>query len=259
MKRIRGGNGLGDALYVRAVAEYLLSKGERLQVCTRYPDAFIGLDVSIAPFDRANIDILAHYANDKQKKGSTQWQDICSSSKINGAPLHCDWEIRNTVLVHQLREAANGRPIILAHGGKKPMDRSDGIGIEILPSKEAFDEVLYALSARCCLVKIGHGTDRVYDFDAEIDLSNKTSIPDLLDLFKACDGAVGQCSFIIPACEMFDKPLLCVWGSSVSFSPHWFVKAVTPEKILSKPSSRGVMDNVGKEKLREAARALCGV
>jgi hypothetical protein len=201
--------------------------------------------------------VLAHYANDKQKAGSTQWQDICSSAKIGGAELRCSWEVRNSVLVQQVRSAAGGRPLVLVHGGKRPMDRSDGIGMEVLPSFEAFSQVLYALSARCCLVKVGGGTDRVYDYDAEVDLSNKTSITDLLDLFKSCDGAVGQCSFIIPACEMFDKPLLCVWGAGVRSAQHWYVRAIVPEKILSKPSSRAVMDDAGVLELLKAARALC--
>jgi hypothetical protein len=64
VRAIRSGMGLGDALYCQAVARYFVQRGERLKVCTAWPDVFrpLGDMVRLAPFQRSGIDILAHYS-----------------------------------------------------------------------------------------------------------------------------------------------------------------------------------------------------
>ena len=86
MKRIRGGMGIGDALYVQAVARYLVNRGETLEVCTAWPDVFrpIRDKVLFAPFSRHNIQYLAHYSLRKGRPETTQFEDCC----IQGGMQH---------------------------------------------------------------------------------------------------------------------------------------------------------------------------
>ena len=254
MKRIRGGNGLGDAIYLRPIVEELLRRGEQVEVCCGYPEVFSGLPVSVKPFDRLNIQVLAHYTLGKRNPATNQWQDICTSAGID-VPLRFDWKVKNQALVDGLRAKADGRPLVLVSGGRAPMARTDGFGKELLPNREAFDAVLAALSD-CFMVKVGKA-DQVYPLKADVDLNGSTSVSDLLDLGASCDAIVGQCSFVIPLAEVFDKPLLCVWAAEgMSPARHYYISSITPQKVLSKSSSKFVMDDWPQQKIREIARAF---
>lgn len=254
MKRIRGGSGLGDAIYLRPIVEYFLNQGERVTVCCGYPEVFSGLDARVEPFDRLNIDVLAHYTAGKRRPGTNQWQDICSSAGVS-VPLRFDWTVKNPGLIQDLRARAAGRPLVIVHGGRTPMARADGFGKELLPKQQAFNVVLAALSD-CFLVQIGKA-DQVYPLLADVSLNGSTSVSDLLDLGASCDAVVGQCSFVIPLAESFDKELLIVWAAEgMSPARHYYISSIKPEKVLSKPSSQFVIDDWPAEKIREVARAF---
>ena len=81
MRSIRGGMGLGDALYVQAVARHITATGERLLVCTAWPDVFkpLGDKVEFAPFRRQRIDVLAHYSTRKALP-TKQFDDVCAAA-----------------------------------------------------------------------------------------------------------------------------------------------------------------------------------
>ncbi len=257
--RIRGGSGLGDAIYVRAVAEHFIAKGEPVEACSDYPGIFIGSGANAVPFRRDNIDRVAHYTPHKGRVGTTQWTDVCNTAGINEPiQFRINWSISNRALVEKLRTFADGKPLILVHGGRVPMARTDGFGKELLPHPAAFDVVLEALQD-CFLVQIGQA-EQVYRLNCDISLNGSTSVCDLLDLGMSCDGAVGQCSYIVPLAEVFDKPLLAVWAAhGMQSNMHPYVKQIRPEKVLSKESSRFVVDDWPRERIEEAARAFRGV
>lgn len=253
MIRLRGGSGLGDAIYVRPIAEHLVARGERVTVLTDYPDVFLGAGVQLERFSRRNVTHLAHYTGGKQRPHTNQWQDVCGSAGVS-TPLQCSWETQNHALVGELLARAAGRPLVLVHGGRVPMGRTDGFGRELLPRQDAFERVLAALSG-CFRVRIGKG-EELYPLPADLDLNGSTSVADLMDLGAACDAVVGQCSFAIPLAEIFDKPFLGVWSSEGLRSRETWVRLVTPQKILSKPTSRAVVDDEAPADLMEKALAF---
>lgn len=253
MKRIRGGSGLGDALYVRPIAEYFIRQGEKVTVCSDYADVFAGSGAIVEQFGRTNISVLAHYTQGKSDPSTTQWQDVCRSAGVT-VPLQFDWAVKNQKLVDDLRAKAEGRPIMVVHGGRAPMGRTDGFGAELLPDRRAFDAVLSELRD-CYLVRIGKGT-QLYQLPVNIDLNGGTSVTDLLDVASICDGMAAQCSFAVPLAEVFDKPLLAIWSARGLCASHAYVKTITPQKILSKPTSRFVMDDWSDEKIQGAAHAF---
>jgi len=245
---------LGDAIYVRPIVEHFIRAGENVVVCSGFPSVFDGTGATVLPFDRFNIQVLAHYTAGKRNQATNQWQDICKSAGVD-VPLRFEWKVRNQALIGDLRARAAGRPIVLVHGGRTPMARSDGFGMELLPDRAAFDAVLGAL-AECFLVQVGRAA-QLYPLKVEMDLNGGTSVLDLLDLGSICDGAVGQCSFIIPLAESFDKPLLVVWAAAgLSSARHYYISSITPAKVLSKPSSRYVIDDWPIQKIQEAVRAF---
>lgn len=254
MKRIRGGRGLGDALYVRPVVEHFVRSGEQVTVCSDYADVFIGSGAEVARFSRTGCDVVAHYTHGKAKLDTNQWQDVCALAGVGELALSFRWEVQHQALVSDIKAMARGRPIVMVNGGRPPMDRADGYGFEMLPRREAFDAVLAALDG-CFTVEVGKGTE-LYPLTADVDLSGLTSPADLLDIASVASGLVGQCSFMIPLAEALDKPLLVVWAAKGLTSATEFIRQCTPQKILSKPSSRWVMDDWAIERIQEAARAF---
>jgi hypothetical protein len=257
--RVRGGSGLGDSLYLRAVAEYFIRSGQQVTVCSNYGELFLGLDCKVEPFTRQHVDIVAHYAAPKQKenKSTTQWEDVCQSAGIPPMPLCFTWQCRNPGLVQELRTKAAGRPLVLIHGGRTPMGRSGGFGKELLPNKFAFDAVLAALGD-AYTIRIGHGA-HAYPLQTSLDLNGATTVSDLMDLGQACDGMVGQCSWAVPLAEGFAKPLVAVWAARGLKAAHQYVRQITPAKILSAPTSRFVMDDWPATRIQEETIAFRGV
>ncbi len=254
MKKIRGGSGLGDSIYCRPVAEHFVRAGHRVVVMSNFPQVFIGSGAAVEPFTRLGTNVLAHYTSRKANLDTNQWQDVAINAGAPGIALSFKWEVQNRLLVDDLKAMARGKPIIMVNGGRPPMDRTDGYGIEMLPRREAFDTVLAALEG-CFTVEVGKGTE-LYPLTADVDLNGRTSPADLLDIASVASGLVGQCSFMIPLAEALDKPLLCVWAAKGLVSRTLYIQQCTPQKVLSKPSSRWVMDDWSEQRIQEAAHAF---
>jgi len=254
VKRLRGGSGLGDSLYVRPICDELIRRGEQITVLSNYPDVFLGSGATVEPFSRNNVQVVAHYVNGKSKAGTTQWQDVCESAKV-GAEMRFNWSIKNESLIERLHALAAGRPIILAHGGRAPMGRADGFANDLLPTQWVFDEILVQLRD-CFVVGIGSKEGIRYELQVESDMTGRTSVSDLLDMAYSCDAVVAQCSFAIPLAECFDKPMLAVWSHRVHVSNQAYIKTIIPQKVLSKSTSTFVMDDWNEEQITEAVNAF---
>jgi hypothetical protein len=254
MRRIRGGSGLGDSLYVRPIVDYYIGRGDQVAVMSNYPAIFLGSGAKVEPFTRNGTNVLAHYTAGKARTNTNQWQDVCVAAKVGDLPLSFKWEIQRPDLTRDLKAMARGKPIIMVNGGRHPMGRKDGFGDEMLPKRAAFDAVLAALSD-CFTVEVGQGAE-LYPLTADVDLADRTSVADLLDIASIASGLVGQCSFMIPLAEAFDKPLLCVWAAKGLASATEFIRLCTPRKILSKPSSLWVMDDATTDQFDTALKSF---
>lgn len=254
MLRVRGGSGLGDSIYVRAGVELFLEQGHEVTVCSDYPEVFLGLNVAIEAFRRNNIDRLLHYTLRKKETSTNQWQDVCLQAGLPDKPLKISWPDRQSMMIDAVKKEAAGRPIVLVHGGRIPMGRTDGFGAELLPQRHAFSTVLREFND-CFTVRIGSRADSVYDIDTRADLRDKLSIHDLFSLAQESDGVVAQCSYAVPLAESLGKPGLFVWSSrGLTQERHAYIRQITPQKILSKDSSMFVMDNWSEEQIRYEAR-----
>lgn len=256
MIRIRSASGLGDSVYLRAIAEHFAKGGEKVVACTNYPEVFKSSRVTPEPFRKTDVDVVAHYVTGKAREGTTQWQDVCIAAGVaDPVPFSFPWYPRRPGIVEDVRALAGDLPIVLVHGGRVPMQRTDGFGIKLIPERAAFEAVLEEVARGCFLVAVG-GADFVYELPFDYDLRGATTLPDLLDLFHGCDGVVGQVSYAVPMAEVFDRPLLAVWSSEGLADPHPYVRQITPQKVLSKDSSGFVLDSLDAGFLRERGRAF---
>lgn len=253
MRSIRCASGLGDSVYLRAIADHLAAAGEEITALSNYPEIFAGSPCRVEPFRRERVDIVAHYVMGKANPGTTQWDDVRIAAGVRDPiPLAFDWRIQNGELVDGVRERADGLPVVLVQGGRTPMARTDGFGKELLPDRQAFEAAIDAIRGRCYLVAVGKA-EPVYRVLVDEDLTGQTSVADLLDLFKACNAAVSQVGYAVPMAEVFDIPLLVVWADSGLKSREPYVARITPSKIFSKPTSAFVVDDWEPARIAEHA------
>jgi len=248
--RIRGGSGLGDSVYIRPVAEYFIQQGIDVTVMSNYGPLFDGSGASVKPFKKYDIDVIAHYASHRRRQETNQFQDVCETAGIPQIPLTFSWTVSDQQKIDAIRELAAGRKIILVHGGREPLGRGDGLGLDMMPRQQAYQRLLDEL-ADCFTVRIGMGK-HFYNLQTSIDLVDKTGIAELVDLFRVCDGVVTQCGNPIPLAECFDKPVLVLFGAAGLNSGHPIIRLVTPAKVLCKPSSTYAVDDWNVEKIKDA-------
>jgi len=249
VKRIRCGKGLGDSLYLQSVVRHLVNQGKNLEVCTNWNDVFIPLKdkIKLAPFSREGIDIVAHYSMRKSYI-SKQFDDCCIQAGINDdVEFKLDWQIHNNSFIKQFKLLK--KPIALVLLYRLPMDRADGFAQELLPDINVIQQVIDSLKLRYTIVLVGSG-QAIKNYEGiDIDLSNKTSVSELIDLAYISHVMVGYCSFFVPLAESLDKRALFVWADKGLKSGNHYIKSIAPNKILYKNSSKYVIDNWTEEKI----------
>lgn len=255
MKTIRCGRGLGDSLYLQSVVRHLIETGthRRMRVRSDYPDVFrpLGERVEVTPFNR-NVDILAHYSARKGRAGTTQFEDCCHAAGIAGpVDLRLDWTVSDEGLTDRLLPSL--LPIVLVQLPRSPMGRTDGFGAELLPDCRSIQLAIDVLRDSALIVQVGAG-EPLYRFTGiDVDLSNQTTVAQLLDVASVADGFLGYCSFMLPLAESFNKPALMVWSRRGLTAGHPYVRQITPLKVIHKPATTiAVMDD-DKDGIRKAA------
>lgn len=253
---IRGGRGIGDALYLQSIVRHLKEAGKRLKVSTDWPDVFSQLGVETEPFRRNNIERVSHYTSRKNEKGTDQFQDCCINAGIlEPVDLRLDWTAKNPRILSEVRNPYR-LPIIVVQMPRQPFGRSDGYGAELLPDCRRIQDAIDALSKKAIIVQVGAG-DALFNFErVDLDLSNRTSVVDLLDVASLADGFLGYCSFIVPLAESFSRPALLVWSRRGLASSNEYIRTITPTKILHRVSSRAVIDDCSDTEMVRAVDAL---
>lgn len=262
--RIRCGQGLGDAVYLQAVVGYLIKNGQQnLEVCTNWPDVFEHLEphavtgkdnvrrvvnpggkFDIVPFSRMRIDFVAHYTGRKQVAGTSQMEDCFISATLSHKVTpELNWKVTDQALVDSIKKEAGARRIIFFQHLRPAMDRKDGFGNEMIPTPNSIRDVLNAMKREgdTFVVKVGLG-ESLDDVGYDLDLRNKLSVKQLLDVATVADLFVGQCSLIIPISECLQVPSVIVFGHGIRTSQHPFIRSICPEKLLLRHNRNGCLE-----------------
>ncbi len=263
MTRIRAGAGLGDSLYLQAIVRHLVEHGRAdLEVCTPWPDLFRPLagKVRLAAFSKLGVPLVAHYVTRKHAHGTDQFQDMCASAGVQEpVDLRLDWQVTDPGFVSRVRDEAAGRRILLVALPRNPMDRTDGFGAELSPDWSAVQAVIDAVAAQYFVVQVGRGKALHRLERIELDLANETTVAQLVDLASVAHAFLGPPSFMVPLAESFRRPVLAVFSRRGLSSRTRFIAAVTPEKVLHRPTSGHVVDDWPTERIVEAARQVFNV
>jgi hypothetical protein len=209
MREIRAGSGLGDSIYLQSVVRHYLSQGERLTVRTSHPIIFKHLGVPIIPYSRERSAIVAHYVQRKTEPGTDQWQDMCISAGIPPtAEMKLEWKLQNPANADFL--LGMRRPVLAVLLPRHGMNREDGFAKELLPNWKILDQLLQCKSSK---IQIGQGGPLYRFRGITLDMANKTSVADLIDIASLVDGFVGWCSFMLPLAESLEKPFFSLWSA----------------------------------------------
>ncbi len=250
--------GLGDALYVQSVARHIiLTRGERLKVCTAWPEVFktLGDAVQIAPFTRQGISYLAHYSARKGLADTDQFEDCCRAAGIQEpVDFRLDWKLEDEALAARVREA--GKPVVLVQLPRSPMGRTDGFGADLLPKCERIQQAIDLIEDKATKVLIGSGKPLYRLTGIDIDLTNQTTVSQILDLGSIAHGMLGYVSFFVPLAESFSKPGLFVWSRRGLKCGTEYVRRITPQKVLHRATSRAVVDDCTDEEMADAVRVF---
>lgn len=257
MRSIRSGRGLGDNLYMQSIVRHLVDKGERLEVCTDWPDVFrpLGKSIELSPHRRLGVTIVSHYTARKAVLETTQFEDCCINAGLREPVDLClDWPPIGSFLPSRLKSM--GKPIVVVQMPREPFGRADGYGMELLPRIEVLQAALDLICSRAVTVLIGAGEAKGNLSGVTIDLTNRTSVCDVLDLAGCADAFLGYCSFLVPLAESFSRRALLVWSRRGLQSSNDYIRTITPRKILHRQSSRAVIDDCNERQLREEIDAL---
>lgn len=117
------------------------------------------------------------------------------------------------------------------------MQRDDGFFDVLKPDLDVFKRELDKIK----LPRVYVGKEKPL---VDVDYHPETSISDIVDIASLASEFFGQVSFIVPLAECFDKKLTCIWSSRGLKSDNWVINGITPRKILTKPTSKAILDEV---------------
>lgn len=258
MRAIRSGKGLGDNFYLQSIARHLVGRGEEVEVCTHWPDVFrpIKDKVTLSPWRRDRIDLVAHYIERKGIGDTDQFVDCCIRCGIGERiPLSIDWAPVNRGLVDRFRSFR--KPVIVVQMPREPMGRTDGYGLDLLPDCRAIQRIIDRVGNAATFVQVGAGQPMFRFNGLHVDLANQTSVLDLIDVAWAADAALGYCSFIVPMAESLRKPTLLVWSRRGLRSRNEFIRRITPNKIVHRPeTTHVVVDDADDDELNKVTDAF---
>lgn len=239
IRSIRSGRGFGDSIYLQSVVRYLMADSARtLRVASDYPDVFLPLidkRIHIVPFTRSGVELIAHYISRKAIAGTTQFQDCCLNVGIRSdVPLVLDWAPTRPSLIDEIRRS--GRPVLVVQLPRTPMGRTDGFGASLLPDCRALQRIIDEAVDTHTVVQIGKGEPLFRFKRLHLDYANRLSVAESIDVVYGADSVLGYPSYMIPLAESLNKPGKYIWSYRSTRDPHVFIRRITPQKLLHKPT-----------------------
>jgi len=254
---VRGGSGLGDAIYLQSVARHL-ARDHDVTAHTDYADVFRPLAgrVKVGHFRRDGITHVAHYSSRRRQSETTQFQDCCINARINEpVDLRLDWRQVDGGKARRYRR--DDMPLVLVQAPRAPFgNRPDCYGIELLPDFQKMQRAIDLIAARATVVQVGTGKP-LYEFSGiDEDLTDRTSVIELIDLCAEADGFLGYVSYMIPMAEALKKPALFIWSHRGLLVHDRIIKSITPDKIFHGNHCKAVFDNADDREMRNAANTF---
>jgi hypothetical protein len=242
MIKLNAPKGLGDAIYMRAIALHLLDRKKDVKVLTWWPDVFFDLPIKITSAnDYTNDDDLHHamaclHCRVPAIRALDRFKLTCFQAQIlEPVELRLGWKVRNQKLVDEIKQCADGRQIMLYQPRKMSKDGDQEL---TRPERAQFNTFVNRQRKGFFRVKTGHPhyVQDDTDLGCELDLFGKTSVTDIFDIAAVSDMIFGEASCFLPnLAESLDKPFTCMYArrglAAVSRKRVWGIR---PEFMIHK-------------------------
>lgn len=249
MIELNAPKGLGDAIYLRAVALHFLGRGEHLKIWTRWREVFTGLGVEFADADAVDTLIAKR---EREPRHDLRNVTACLHCRVpyimardkfalaclqagieDEIELRMCWSVSNASLVSAVRSKADGRPILIYQPPRHANNAPERV---LQPHRAAVFKFLES-RGDYLRVKIGHPEFTVDgpDLPCDLDLYGKTSVPEAFDLISDADLVFGENCFLPVAAQAMDRSFVLMMSRRALTSNLNKVRGITPERMVQKP------------------------
>ena len=208
MQNIKGPSGFGDAIYTRAIVEWMLkNKSNIYNVQTRYPNIFSDLTVTTSDLNfHGRVDYDCKYIYQKTNQETTQFEDMLNSAKLPQFEL-------TSYLANP--DAVKDKTIVI-----EPYAPMNGVvtSLSMKPDEQEFFN--YVCSH-----------DNIFSIDRQYAWN------DLIDIFNSAKLVISQQGWAIALSEMLNIPVVAIFTKRALESDNKFISTITPRKIITKSTT----------------------
>ena len=234
--------GMGDMVYLYAIAKWMMRKGLDVAVQTHVPEMFDSLGIDCLSFS-TEVDpakyylIKGDYFKRKQEKDTNQFEDMLIEMGIRErVPLVLEYD--HTFVRYKLNVS---KPICIV---KHPRYKIAGGYDELASNEKYFQHVIDAYRNDFYFIQVGMAGDDIYMLkDLDLNLVGKTSIYDLMYLVDRAALVVTRTGHLLPMAEAFGTKVVCILAKKLARARNDILNTITPEKIKCGESSTIIWDD----------------
>lgn len=247
--------GLGDALYVRAIALYLQRFAE-VRVRSLWPEVFSDMRIAVEMANnREWIEgrttevrhvVAGYHWRIRSLLAISHFSLACAVAGFEDDPIKLDLQWRSAAssdLLARIRNAAAGRPVLVYQSVKRCYDAEQR---DLHPRREAFNRLLQHHAPTHFRVRLGHANSVDNDPEAprELDLFGETSVREALNVVSAADLVLAASpSYMTIAAEGMNRKLIALFSARARTSRFIRAQNWTPERALHTPTATVLYDD----------------
>lgn len=234
MIHLNASKGLGDALYLRAVALHLLRRGELLTLYSKWPDAFADLAVTVLPRSecegRDDLRNVLYSLSRDDPHGKSNFEAACEKAGIaEPVDLRLDWTVKNPDLIERITEQAAGRKIFVYQPLKFARNNEQRL---LRPQREPYNRFI-ANHREHFRIRLGEPpyVDADRSAPCEMDLLGNSTIHDAFDIGTIGDLFFGESCFIPMLGEASGKRFAIMFTRQ-ALKSDGRIRNVTPARLF---------------------------
>ena len=207
MQIVRGPSGFGDAIYMRAIMEWLIiNKPNDYTILTKFPDVFYDLPIQTQKWDhRTKSDYYFTYIYDKTSK-NTQFQDMIYKENLPNITLNSKLK----------RYYPREETLIIP---PYPPMNSCQTSSPMMPTNTEFYQF-------------------IHNYKNHLFIEKHYKFSELVYLFNSAKLIISQVGWAVPLAEMLDIPIIAILTKRALNSSNTFISTILPHKIKEKPTTQ---------------------
>lgn len=226
MEKVRGASGFGDAFYLKGALDVCYPKEKRneVKVLTRYPELFQGYQTDEYS-NGVEVDRDFTYVHRKYKPNTNQFEDMLIQSgffteeTVKGITYNLNYEYVERSIVH------TKCPVLVTIPPYPGFGNGKGYNALMTPSKAVYDVLLAEYSKEYKVITI----------DRQLPLN------ELFYIFESAGKVFCQQGWGTALAEGLNIALDVLFCKDAISCPDRFINSITPEKILTKNSSKALL------------------